>query len=119
MTYRAPIYPMSVVSCKAPQGIFRAIASFANVGEMVDRVVRQIGLRNLAGTEWTGFIYGLPAYAVDPCYPPGGIYLWSWRRPPGPEDPLGVTHPDPVLLERPIGWAAEGSSVFTLPREVA
>jgi hypothetical protein len=117
--YRASSSTMAVVAVKTDKGIIRTIASQTGLKEMVDELVNQIGALNLANTEWTGFTYGLPYYAVGYLSVPNGIYLWPWVRPPadgpkyrGDRSHLGITG-DPVLLHRPRGWATKGHNVFS------
>ena len=124
---RHSMWPCAVVACKTEDGIVRAITSYTSLREMVEAIVRQVGMRNLAGTEWTGYTYGLPTYAIGYTSPPGGVYLWKWHRPPDPDGPkyrgdgshLGITVSDPVLLDVPRGWATSGRvgewSLQTLP----
>lgn len=118
--YRAPMWPMTVVACKCPRGIIRAITSFGRPAEMVDAIVRQVGKMNLADTEWTGYVYGLPAYATtDRVYPTSGVFLWPWKKPPtdelqwkGDRRVLGYTEQHPILLDRPPGWSCGGHDIF-------
>lgn len=127
MNYQAVSAPLVVVSCVCEHGIIRAITHSTPRGpfggwtwprEQIDLIIAHVGRFNLADTEWTAAIYGLPYYVSSDASAydvPGGVYLYkwvhttvasSWQPAVDWRDPeRRISAREPELLHRPRGWS--------------
>lgn len=105
MPTRAGTVPLQVVACATPRGIVRAITHWTTAQEMIDEVLKAVGVL-ATETEWTGYTYeGLPYYIDDAYAVPSGVYLFPWRTPDRWNDPRHrISERDGQLLWRPRGW---------------
>lgn len=73
---------VEVIAVATPTGLLRAInQSFwgNSCKEMVDHLVKAIGIFNLEDTEWTGDTYYMPSYLGNTMKrTEGGIFFYPW-----------------------------------------